>query len=223
MHHPDLPDPPKTAARRRLIRGALSAPALMTVCSGSAFAAASNMRCLANAANATTAPADWGRGTPDTFLRVQLWQVTTCLTTPLSTGADANIDERKNALPTDATKAGGGGSGKKPQQPAPTPACTSTPVAYYIKGSDLSLYVRGAGMPSNAEYLRIDPISFVTMGAPVPVVVAPPAIESQGYVEKYVAIRLDKDGALVGIGAPATGGQGGMVGMSCWLSAFPPP
>jgi hypothetical protein len=38
-----------SAARRRLIRGALAAPAVMTVCSGSAFAAASNMRCLANA------------------------------------------------------------------------------------------------------------------------------------------------------------------------------
>ena len=77
MDHPDLPNPQPTSARRRLMRGALSAPALMTVCSGSAFAQASNMRCLANAAGATTPPAAWGTTSTDTFLRVQLWRVTT--------------------------------------------------------------------------------------------------------------------------------------------------
>ena len=77
MDHPDLPNPQPPSARRRLIRGVLSAPALMTVCSGSAFAQASNMRCLANAATATTPPSTWGTTLADAFLRVQLYKVTT--------------------------------------------------------------------------------------------------------------------------------------------------
>ena len=92
MDHPDLPKPQPTSARRRLIRGVLSAPALMTVCSGSAFAQASNMRCLANAAAATTPPSDWGKIAPDTFLRVQLYKVTTRMCNPASNNCEADVE-----------------------------------------------------------------------------------------------------------------------------------
>jgi len=187
MDHPDLPNPQKASARRRLIRGALSAPALMTVCAGSAFAAASNLRCLANAAGATTPPAAWGTTGGDTYLRVQLYRVITCTTT------------------------------------APSTVCVAQPALHYIRGNDLNMYVRGPGMPNNSQYLQIDPVSYVTIGLPVPNVVAPPTITSEGLVGQYVAIRFNSSGVIVGIGVPGSGGQGGMVGMSCWLSAFPRP
>ena len=193
MDHPDLPKPQPTSARRRLIRGALSAPALMTVCSGSAFAQASKMRCLANAANATTPPAAWGTTAPDTFLRVQLYKVTT----RRCNNADNNC------------------------------AVVDT---HYIKGADLSLYTRSAAMPNNTQYLQINPGTYVTIGSPVN---PPPAtstdkgftttIVSEGYVNQYVAVRFDSSGVIVGVGVPGSGGQGGMVGMSCWASFSPPP
>jgi hypothetical protein len=40
----------RRSARRRLIKGSFAVPATVTLCSGSAFAAASNKRCVANAA-----------------------------------------------------------------------------------------------------------------------------------------------------------------------------
>lgn len=61
-----------TAARRRLIRGAFAAPAALTLCSGSVYAAASNQQCLANAvANPVNAPAD-----TSTWVRVEVWKLT---------------------------------------------------------------------------------------------------------------------------------------------------
>ena len=193
MDHPDLPKPQPTSARRRLIRGALSAPALMTVCSGSAFAQASNMRCLANAANATTPPADWGITKPDTFLRVRLYKVTTRRCNNANKSCDPVVD------------------------------------THYIKGADLSLYVRDTGMPNNTQYLQINPTTYVTVGSPV----APPlatsttngfttTIVSEDYVNQYVAVRFNSSGVIVGVGVPGSGGQGGMVGTSCWASFSPP-
>lgn len=184
-------DSQATSARRRLIRGALSAPALMTVCSGSAFAQASNMRCLANAANATTPPAAWGTTSPDTFLRVQLYKVTTRRCN--SQGNNCSIID-----------------------------------TYYIKGADLSLYARDATMPNNNQYLQINPVTYVAERSPV----NPPlatlttngfttTLVSEGYVNQYVAVRFDSSGMIVGVGVPGSGGQGGMVGTSCWASFSP--
>ena len=184
-------DSQSTSARRRLIRGALSAPALMTVCSGSAFAQASNMRCLANAANATTPPAAWGTTSPDTFLRVQLYKVTTSQCNSQSNNCSI-VDTR------------------------------------YIKGADLSLYARNAAMPNNNQYLQINPVTYVTIESPV----NPPlatfttndfttTLISEGYVNQYVAVRFDSSGMIVGVGVPGSGGQGGMVGTSCWASFSP--
>ena len=184
MDHPDLPNPQPPSARRRLIRGVLAAPALMIVCSGSAFAQASNIRCLANAANATTPPGAWGTTTAnaDTFLRVRLYLVTT----------------RENC-----DSAGDN--------------CTKVQ-KFYVKGEDLGLMARGPGMPSNTQYLRIDPTNYATIGSPVNSITAPPTIRSQAYVNQYVALRIDAAGQIVGIGSV---GQGGMVGMSCWNSLRP--
>lgn len=73
--------PVQRQLRRKLVRGVFSAPAVMTVCSGSAFAAASNpMRCVANHVNGTnpkkSAIAPSGSmvssTAPDSVLRVQL-------------------------------------------------------------------------------------------------------------------------------------------------------
>lgn len=69
----DQPNPSHgrgSAARRRLIRGALAAPAVLTVASGSAFASAST-RCLANAVAdpVTVDPSD----AMDGYVRVPLF------------------------------------------------------------------------------------------------------------------------------------------------------
>ena len=191
MDHPDLPNPQPPSARRRLIRGVLSAPALMTVCSGSAFAQASNMRCLANAANATTPPADWGKDAPDKFLRVRLFKVTT------------RQCDNKNV-------------------------CNADVHTHYIKGADLSMYKRSATMPNNTQYLQINAANYTTATSPVN---PPPAtskngndtttIVSQDYDSKYVAVRFDSTGMIVGVGVPSSVGQGGMVGTSCWASFSP--
>ena len=193
MDHPDLPNPQPPSARRRLIRGVLSAPALMTVCSGSAFAQASNMRCLANAANATTPPADWGRTAPDTYLRVRLYKVKTRTCNNGNNNCDVDVN------------------------------------TFYIKGADLSMYQRSASMPTNIQYLQINPTTYVTIGGPVS---PPPAtstangrttiIVSEDYVNQYVAVRFDSTGVIVGVGVPGSAGQGGMVGTSCWASFSPP-
>lgn len=190
MEHSDLSNPQKASARRRLIRGAFSAPALMTVCTGSAFAQASNLRCLANAANHTgTPPAAWGITTTnvggDSFLRARLWKVTTRTCTT-----------------------------------ATPPVCTDR-ATFYVKGSDLSGYSGGASILSNTQYLEINPGTYVTAASPVNPPGAPTVIVgTPGYVNQYVAVRFNASGMLVGVGP---GNTGGMVGMSCWTSAFPRP
>lgn len=193
MDRPDLPNPQKTSARRRLIRGAFSAPALMTVCTGSAFAQASNLRCLANAANATTAPAAWSTTGADSFLRVRLYRVRVCVNFEANGTTCKNVNDPANYQDR-----------------------------FYIKGSDLSSYTRGAGMPSNTQYLQISNTAFTPIGAPVPPIAAPTSIISEVYVDQYVAVRFNASGMLVGIG-PNGPGDSGMVGISCWTSAFPRP
>jgi hypothetical protein len=64
---------PNQAARRKLVRGVFAAPAIMTVCSGNAFANTSNLRCLArNVTDSTNATPKVGG--LDTWTRVQLHQ-----------------------------------------------------------------------------------------------------------------------------------------------------
>lgn len=62
-------------ARRRLVRGAFGAPAALTLFSGGAFAAGSNLRCVVNQVN--TPYLALPSGTTDTWVRVQLWTLGT--------------------------------------------------------------------------------------------------------------------------------------------------
>ena len=68
----DLKDRTATgAARRRLIRGVFAAPAALTLCSGSVYAATSTQACLANAVERPVdAPPD-----TTTWLRVEVWKL----------------------------------------------------------------------------------------------------------------------------------------------------
>ena len=62
---------PRSNARRRLVRGAFAAPAVMTVCSGSALAASSSLRCVAHqAGTGTSVPVS---DATDAWVRVRLW------------------------------------------------------------------------------------------------------------------------------------------------------
>jgi hypothetical protein len=65
----------KASARRRLIRGAFATPAILTLHSGSAFAASSAASCLANQNASPISPAPVRQQSDDTYLRYQLWTI----------------------------------------------------------------------------------------------------------------------------------------------------
>lgn len=71
--HPTPPSQPM--ARRKIVRGLFAAPALMTVCTGSAFAAQSSLRCLATHVTNNTSALPKVGGL-DTWTRVQLHKAT---------------------------------------------------------------------------------------------------------------------------------------------------
>ena len=78
MEESAQPATPKINARRQLIRGAFSVPAVATIYSGNAFAVASNMRCVVNqttdsALRTAAAPGPTGDG----FVRVPVYRITT--------------------------------------------------------------------------------------------------------------------------------------------------
>lgn len=65
----------KQAARRKLVRGVFAAPALMTVCSGSAWATGSSLRCLTRHVTDNTSATPKVGGL-DSWTRVQLHKAT---------------------------------------------------------------------------------------------------------------------------------------------------
>jgi hypothetical protein len=65
---------PRDSARRKLVRGAFAAPAILTLYSGGARAATSANVCLVNANNAP-APAPSPSSTDDTWFRYRLWVI----------------------------------------------------------------------------------------------------------------------------------------------------
>ena len=71
MHNQAETPSPRHSARRKLIRGVFAAPAVLTVASGSAFAAASNLRCISQ----TTFPPVTTTAGADTFYRLQVKQI----------------------------------------------------------------------------------------------------------------------------------------------------
>jgi hypothetical protein len=75
--HTPTQERPALGRRRMLMRGALAAPALMTVCTGAGatMATASNLRCLTNAThNPTPAAVGITGSAGDSFMRVRLWK-----------------------------------------------------------------------------------------------------------------------------------------------------
>lgn len=159
MHDLQAP-PPRENARRKLVRGVFAAPAIMTVCSGSAFAAASGLRCIANQANSPlTEPVT---GATDTWLRVQLYS-----------------------------------QGGK----------------YYVRGSDIGAFKRSANSVylSSNQWQAFD-ISTNTAGA---ITTNPPGNPQPSNPPKYVAVRVDASGNIVGVGAT---GSGSAVAGTCWNS-----
>ena len=93
MQSPVHSPTPQQAARRKLVRGVFAAPAIMTVCTGSAFAAASNLQCITNQVNnnPTTVPVAAGL---DTWLRVRLRQKGSAPVVYYVSGADIQIYKR---------------------------------------------------------------------------------------------------------------------------------
>lgn len=70
--------PPESvaSARRRLMKGMVAVPAVLTLHSGSAFAMASNARCVDNQVNDPVYPSYQAGARPsDTYVRVRLWSL----------------------------------------------------------------------------------------------------------------------------------------------------
>lgn len=67
------PSDAKVSARRRLLRGAFAAPAVMTVATGNALAASSNLRCINNQVTQAPYTGAVTNDTSDGVLRIQLW------------------------------------------------------------------------------------------------------------------------------------------------------
>lgn len=234
-------------ARRQVVGRMLVAPALMTVCSGSAFAAASHLRCLINANDPVIPqpPVPAGTTTLDSFLRVRLYAVTTATrnafavpppsdgpaalghssTEPQPPAASASQPHTGSALPVDGvrpvdppTVVGGGTDAPGKSGAASAGASGATP------SSVTRYYVRGEdlvdykdGIGLGGQWQQID----INDGyRPVSGPVAP--IDGAVPSEHYVVIRFDGQGFVRGFGpATASGDNGAPIGTSCWVSAGP--
>jgi len=74
--NPSNPSPEaQRSARRRLVRGAFAAPAVLALYSGSAAAMASNLRCVNNQVGAGQKVFPAPVTTQDRFVRVRLWSL----------------------------------------------------------------------------------------------------------------------------------------------------
>jgi len=76
VHSPVEMPTQKQAVRRKLVRGAFAAPAILTVCSGNAIAAQSSLRCLARHVTDGTNITPKVVGVLDSWSRVQLFKAT---------------------------------------------------------------------------------------------------------------------------------------------------
>ncbi len=113
------------SARRRLVRGAFAAPAMLALHSGSAFAMASNLRCVNNQlAQRVLEPAN-----PEHYVRVELYSVTT--TTVTSTGTPTTDSSRGKK--EKKTKSGGSNSQVVSEATPETVVTTK----YYVSGADV--------------------------------------------------------------------------------------
>lgn len=208
--------------RRRLLRGAIAAPALMTVCSGSALANASSLRCLTNAQTIPLPPnVPVGSTTTDGYVRVRLWTVSnTCDGTRAPGQGTATAPGL--ALGADRRGAGAGAPGGA----SPTPTAGGAPsldnlcvpqATYFVRGEDLSAYKLSLGMPSSTQWQVITFPGYVTSGGPIaplgPTGFTPPAPS-----DYWVIVRFNSSGHIVGFGADQLGAA---LGASCLNSAAP--
>ena len=216
MPEVDHPSSTASAARRKLIRGAFAAPALMTVCSGSAFAVASHLRCLENAQNSPTPPAPWGSDVIDGYSRVQLVMVRETPRKTLS-GSEASIAENNERV-TAGTASGMYSPDMKDKPPKDSadaaPASGTPPVSerYFVRGDDpiFSRYRASSRLSSSSQWQEIDINTYQPLGTPVE-----PPNGTVKLVEKYVIVRYDADGVIVGFGS---GGEGAMASAACLFS-----
>ena len=168
--------PPTVSARRRLLRGAFGAPAVLTLYSGS-VAATSLSLCVQKAA--VVAPPV--QTTSDAYLSVRMWQ----------------FRKHPGTLVADGD--------------------------YFVRGVDLVQFKRsttGDAYLLTGSFQRFtvsnNTAGVITMTDPVP---------PTGFVfelsspAKYVALRVDARGTVIGVGK----GTGTAVGATCWNSfaAFP--
>jgi hypothetical protein len=152
--------------RRKLLRGAMAMPAVLTVCSGSALATSSFGRCLNNAlADPVTGPVTSSAST-DNLVRVALWEQ------DLGGGVKAYFVDGSSF---------------------PNPPLITSPV------------------PGPGRWQPFDLVNNQLTGTSTDV--QPPG--STQSTDKFVAVRYDADGEIVGVGA--TGG-GTAIGQSCWTS-----
>ncbi len=158
------------SARRKLVRGVFAAPAILTLQSGSAFAATSAGSCLVKQnLSPSTQPAT---AADDTWFRYQLWVV------------------KNNGGQIESS---------------------------WIKGADLSVYVRAGQTPflSNGQWQQFDLATNALLGSPA---LSPPSIginQTLTQTGSWVSLRVNSTGALVGAGVSGTGSA---VSDSCWNS-----
>ena len=167
--------PPTVSARRRLLRGAFGAPAVLTLYSGS-VAATSLSLCVAKAAADPRAapPVPTVTANPAAYLSVRMWQL------------------RKTS---DNSVADGD---------------------YFVRGNDLVAFKRNS---TGAAYLPAGSVQrFTVSNNTAGVITGSNPVPPSGFVfelsPKYVAVRVNAQGTVVGVGT----GTGTAVGGTCWNS-----
>lgn len=170
------------SARRKLLKGGFAVPAVLTLRSGSTYAAGSIGLCLVKQNNApATVPVS---ASDDGFLRYQLYAY-------VKTGGSTNIGSIREVD------------------------------GYWIKGSELSVFVRSAQQPfvTTSYWQRFDIITNNLSGSPIsstPVCTAStPTNFTLQKVAKWVSLRVSSTGQIVGAGNSTSGSA---VGDSCWNS-----
>jgi hypothetical protein len=177
-HHPTTTPSARPVAavpsRRKLLRGALSVPAVLTVYSGSSLASASHLRCLANANLAPQQDVPWSSDPrAGNFVRVALH-------TRTRGNGENNVD-------------------------------------YWLFGGNLpDSQGRAVALPTPTQWQQFDLGTNRLTGSVLSSAPSPGTVQVS--TSHFAAVRYDKDGFIVGVGA---GPGGSAIGVSCWNSFLP--